>query len=90
MKKCKCNRAPRFKMIIENDGTLKTNDTYKINDEITLKIPLTEKVVMITQDYKDTEKNIVEQKKKRKYTINSSYNWFCNITYFINFINSFI
>ena len=37
-------------MIIENDGTLKTNDTYKINDEITLKIPLAEKVVMITQD----------------------------------------
>jgi Ca2+/Na+ antiporter len=55
-----------LKMIIENDGTLKTNDTYKINDEITLKIPLTEKVVMITQDYKDTEKNIVEQKKEKE------------------------
>ena len=53
-------------MIIENNGTLKTNDTYKINDEITLKIPLTEKVVMITQDYKDTEKNIVEQKKEKE------------------------
>ena len=55
-----------LKMIIENYGTLKTNDTYKINDEITLKIPLTEKVVMITQDYKDTEKNIVEQKKEKE------------------------
>ena len=55
-----------LKMIIENDGTLKTNDTYKINDEITLKIPLAEKVVMITQDYKDTEKNIVEQKKEKE------------------------
>ncbi len=49
-----------LKMNIDTNGTLENGKTYSYNDVIKVNVPLSEKVIMLTTDYKKNDSGIVK------------------------------